>query len=490
MENNNLLFDHIKDRLDAYESPLNLEEEWNTLARRNHKQSFMKKYRLYILLLCLIIATSGLVGYFAGKGQHDSTITLQQAPPMAEGAPVSNDKSPTQKPELSGEKMEQPSTPLVNHSSEIHSTPKQSTPEDTISSLKSQPDLSNLDAGFTKQPPSGNPSTFLTPHKTQKHFTTNNNTNISTMPAEEVPSLLTNPQQTVSTATPLTLKGLAIGKMEGATINPLTDQQLSRYLREPFQKPKIKRHRSATGHKPGIYFGSGLFVTQQQFSAKEASDENYRQLRTDTESPLETNYYDIGVKVRLTEHLYATAGVNYARSYDKFTYSYETPKDYALSDVLLKIRRRPDGTLIEEIRGDTVVAGTQMVKATYYNTYRSTNVNILLGYQFLKKEKWDMSASGGLDWNLHTTSQGHIAAPTSASAMSVLQLGDGNSVYQKNFGIGLSANLALTYWFTDNWGIQLRPVFSYYLPSVTSSDYQLDAHILRYGAVLGLNYQL
>ena len=457
----------IKKRLQEYESPINLDVEWQALL---HKQNATKKHKNWYRLtsLFLLLGLVALFFYFAkDKDSHQISQPLEKSEQIA--------SSESAESLLSIGRNEIAISKTANESRAKSGFQKTASLPKQDASLGRSLNLEGRKKGVDQTQKISNnemlkTSSFKKPEtKEIAYDDLKDRENINAIYEKILPVIETRPIDLLAVENNI-FKNIA---------HELIHSKLG-YL------PSFKNKEDKNAIE--IFVGMGLLRSRQKFSTKKDDFKVHKNQREEFESPLETYFFDVGINYYLKSKVFVGTSINYVRWYDEFKYSYERDKDYLLENVLLKkIIHQPSGEE-EKIFGDTIVTGKQKVNITHFNKYTSTNLSLNIGYNVMTKSRFSIGVAGGLEWNLFSSSEGKIVSPD--IGMGILEINNPTPVYKRSFGIGLTGVLNLSYHITDRFALQFRPMYSYVIPSITEKSYGLDANLSRYGCVLGLKYRL
>ncbi len=454
---NKKLYNIIKSRLEAYDSPMDVDSEWRALSSKQNA-AWNSKLKWYTLaVLALMIGLGILFWQFSsqvGKPLHSVGETEQIADMQNNRGHIVVEEA------------------IQFNSTDLHKNKERSLENSVapngISKKGSKENIVGNSKGQRRS------DMFLASESDQ---------------ADQLEGTVNEKPDEKASHSPLKPGGQA--KVQSEEINLLPRKMM--FLKYEKEIPAINTtaliptQKRQNQNSFEIYAGAGLFLTRQGFSAKNSNFENHKLQREKSESPLETYYFDIGLNYFLNKKTFTSIGLSYAQWYDKFVYSYEQEKDYFINNALLKVIVHMPSGMEDRIYGDTTIAGVEKVNVTHFNQYSSTNLSLMAGHYLLQFDKFSLGISGGLDWSFKTSVKGKIASP---STTGILELNSSSFIYEKSFGLGLSASIHADYHVTNRLTVQLRPAGSYYFSSITDDNYGVDAKWYRLGMAVGLKYKL
>ncbi len=461
----NSLNDLLRDRLDQYESPMDLDMEWETLAQLKRKKR-RRPFMLWFLLGLGLVIAGGSIGQW-GKWPSLS---------------LANDNTTA----IVDTKSTAPSTPALQSSTAIASPPTQgTTPKaSAITSPQESPE-----PNFNSPLPSA--KVLITPNKIQParlNPTLTKHTSPSSPPINQNTIALTSESTTkaVKTLIPQREQTSISPKPKRSALNPIAHLPLAALetTLPPLPSTTTGMDLSTLAYSPWrIYAVAGLAQLKQRFKARDAAYRPYQKLREQTEQSLEAHQMEIGVQYYANQSLIFQAGFSYLQAYQRLDYKFSIPQTYELDNVLLELLRYPWGE--EEIYGDTSVLGVQHLRVVHHNTIRSWDLNLSLGVQLLDQPQLRIDVLGGINWNWQTRLSGQIAGPESNT---LLDLNSAANTYRSSTGLAIMGQVHLAYHWHPQWALLLRPNMTYQLQSNTDPQYPLESRWLHYGLNLGLKY--
>ena len=256
------------------------------------------------------------------------------------------------------------------------------------------------------------------------------------------------------------------------------------FLSLPVMKVALSPIRPArkTPIRKSISLSAGSVLAQQHFKSRTAEQATYAALRSRTESGLPGLSTDLGISVEVSKRNYVDLALRYDTWYDQFVYQYEQSKEYTLTNVLLGVvQYEPIGTQVR-VYGDTVITGSQTVKATYYNRYTAADLRLAFGRTLWQRHRFSLDLTAGMSANVYRKIQGHIADSGLANSVMDLQ----HMPYKQTLGLGVYADLRLNYRLTSWLDIQLKPSAILGLSDALQGTAPSSAHFRRTSLQLGL----
>ncbi|MEM6725595.1 MAG: autotransporter outer membrane beta-barrel domain-containing protein [Bacteroidota bacterium] len=235
-----------------------------------------------------------------------------------------------------------------------------------------------------------------------------------------------------------------------------------------------------------IYLQSGIGQTWEQFSTTSSDMESYRMLRNDSETALESVGLALGLAYQLAPKWTWSAGVQYTSAYTRFEFEQVTNPTYELENVLLRIRQFSNGEE-EQIFGDTTVIGTRRVQVHHFNHYQSYSLNTMLGYELWTSNRWSIQVAGGLVWNLRHQVEGRILGPSNNEILNVM---DDGAIYQRSLNLGFRSSVQLSYLLHPKWSIYAQPEVVIFQGNTMQSDQALKSRLTRGMLNVGVRYRL
>lgn len=156
----------------------------------------------------------------------------------------------------------------------------------------------------------------------------------------------------------------------------------------------------------GINVSTGLAFTRTVLEPINNIDSDLLQVRSLTETDLETVDVDLGFSIKHKSGLYLHTGINYRRSARKLKYQSNIQSTEPVMGVL-RLSVDPVSMNPSFIRADlTQIISTSVLRESY-NTMQIINIPVELGYQ-IRRKNWVFGAEGGALFNLTTKQNGYI----------------------------------------------------------------------------------
>ncbi len=455
------LFENIGQKLNEYQSPVDLDKEWNDLldqqSRRRQRRQRIRFLGIFSSLMLSLI----IFFYFANYYFEASNTTNVKSQHLIE---FNNSEQELIKPDLTLDKDQS----VENNKIDQIKQPKQSqqsTTENSRSLSSAISDANKITAKSSKVDISVNRNKSIK-SATQSQNINNSDFNLIKENSAKSNNLIS--QISILPKLP--------------TIQSLVENSNTQDEKEKMKKliilPTVKR-------KNQLFFNAGIGITHQSFRARDNEWKHYSDLRNESEKPLETYIYELGLNVPFRKKSFLRMSASYNISFDKINHSYDRAREFFLQDILIERRFYPQSGTVEEVFGDTTVLGSQTVNNTQFNKYTSVNLNLLLGYDILTKNRFNIAFTGGLFYNIYLNTSGKIIS--SENEMSPLEpIHD----YKRSFGLGLSGGLDIDYHLHKSWIISLRPSSFYSLSSATTESNKLKSNFHQYGISLGIKYKL
>ncbi len=500
-------FDLIGKKISEYESSVDIKTEWNGILK---KQQRLKWKKFYFLSTFLLVTLGSIMTYlflddFKSQTSQISEQVSEQSTTVLDDRAMNSNKH---KEEILQKSVDQKTEPLNSEKKILHETVNQQNENSKaekkilsnsndlgressmVSSLEkiSAPSNTNLlNANEVNQTNNYQPSENFISQKTTDNKASNpgldqtyrlKNQNVTTRSSDsEIRAKADLPSANFSDLSRLPSLGLQFASASFSLVDRIKLASLSQ---EALIKPAPKNRRFQ------LFFHTGLAITNQRFRAKNMEAENYKALRENSERALETYTNDIGVNWFFNEKSYLSIGGNYSISFDKFTHEYEMPKSFTFENVVLQ-RRFDDitGELIDEIRGDTTLIGSETITTQQFNKYSALNLGVSVGHYLVQKNRFGLAVNGGLFYNLSLKAKGKVLSSEDENSALVSLVG-----YKKSFGLGFTGGVDFDFKITRAMILSFKYSTSYSLFSATSDDNILSSKFKRHGISLGLKYNL
>jgi cytoskeletal protein RodZ len=489
------IFDTIKERLLGYKSDLDLDREWAALNQRRAKkhQQGSRRRLATVLLLLLFVGSCG------------SLLWLKIRPIPAPLAPARNDM--VQKPASTA------SNPMAS------SNPVATPPQASVDAADSTTAMSQTTSGIsTLSTVENKPFVPNTPERTHQVNTpsvandyraanqTSNATGASVTAAEAATNHVSNVRaandgtQTTMPTTNATSETTGISVSNTPTndnisllparsiVVPAMAAVVAPALPTPYlsttQEPAIIIKKQSPSTRFAVFVGGGWLGAQQRFRVANGQSEQYAALRRSTETALPSFTFNAGVQRSFGKKGFVEASLYYNQAYERLNYTFDQPKNYTYTNVLLKVSRI-DG-FGSEIRtyGDTVLTGTQTVRIVHYNQFASMNLRLTVGRQLVQAGRFTFSAGAGIDGSIWNGAKGIVAAPD--PSVGTLDL---KEVYKSSFGLGVSAVTRFEYQLRSKYALHLAPGAVWWLGNALNTNGQLEAQWRQMSITAGLMHR-
>jgi cytoskeletal protein RodZ len=449
------LFKDIKTRLLAHESDMDLDSAWASLeARRSNKAQKKSRFRLAsVLLLLLLIGGCGTWVWVKNLDKHVVQTTQQQR-------------------SAAGRRLSPAGQPAAIAPNNIATSEYHGDNVEIASNGSAEGIITEQHTG--KASIENNPTYLQTPPVVQ--VTSDQVASTST----EAASTLT---QTTGTTRNLPPSLLMLAQRDLGLLSPKPS-----HLNLPARFNTQTRQKSAkkkANHATAVYIGGGYLTTQQQFSDSEnQSAQGGAALRKQTEQPLPSFTFHAGVQRGIGKGRLLDFGVHYDQWYDRLDYTYNKPHTYQYNDVLVGVRRLAATGSEVATYGDIIMDGTQKVHALYYNRYASINLRLAIVQSIYHNSRWDIALGVGANASIWARADGLVSAPDPVQGTYEL-----DKIYNKTFGLGISALPRLTYRFNEHYALQLTPTATWGLNNTLNTTSPLQSRLRQYSATAGLVYK-
>lgn len=248
----------------------------------------------------------------------------------------------------------------------------------------------------------------------------------------------------------------------------------------PVELVQVLKEKAA---KEGEYYLS-TYVAYDKFksdlSAKLPMDQEYVQLRKNTERALENVSIGLALRRDLNQSFYVTAGLEYSQYNYEFRYTesiYNEKSDTGL--VRVEINYVGDTSLIE---GALSSQEETLRRWTVYNNLIMINMPINMAYEYTYN-KWSYFAETGLTLGLLSQYQGRVFHRSS-------ELIDGKQLYRISPNLSYNLGLGVTYTYNNSSALQLKMRYRQNLLDISSTTNPLKENIKQVGLELAYVYRL
>lgn len=390
------LEEKLKEKLNDYPSPMDMEASWAALAERREEKK--KRGFLFWFMGTAMVLASG-VALALG-----SSLWQMEQPSDLSFFPISL----KEKDETAQRRLPLPTIDPRGHS------PK-------FSELVSQQEATRLGVNDQKKEE-------LDQLKENSIPSTTLLTQLSQEESPEAQQAATAPRQISEIEKPL-------NALNSLLLLPASSQLIGKEDLNPLPlSAPLARRLQAGAWWLGFSATAGTF--QRQLKGGSEMDQLLVDRRLEAEKPLEAWSFSLDIRKDVGQGLFIQSGLRHHFSYESFTDEYEKSYEKVLEDQLTQIIQRADGSTTE-VRGDVTVEVKETTSNLIYNQQSLTEIPFMLGLAVLKARKSGVNLSLGGIYGL-------------------IQRKDGQAFANTN-GVGEYASLqTLKYRSASIWGGQLQ----------------------------------
>lgn len=247
--------------------------------------------------------------------------------------------------------------------------------------------------------------------------------------------------------------------------------------------PYVKRRQQRGGWWLGFSGTVGTF--QRQLKGVNEMDQALVNRRLAAEKPLDAWSFSLDIRKDFGQGFFIQSGLRHQLSYESFTDQYEKSYEKILEDQVTQIIQRADGST-SEVRGELGVQVKETTASLIYNQQSLTEIPVLVGIEILKARKSGLSLSMGGIYGLIQRKDGQAFS-------SVASIGEYESLQRLHYRsasiwggqIEMSVYQEIAPQFQFFGGIQLKS----YLNTATEKAYFSERqHFLN--LALGLRFRL
>lgn len=202
----------------------------------------------------------------------------------------------------------------------------------------------------------------------------------------------------------------------------------------------------------------------------------------------ETNQLSFTVGMRLSkeigEHMLFKTGLQYSQINERFDYRNENERN-TTTVVTIRTITNPDGSTTT-IRDTSIVEQIGYRVKTTYNHYRSIDIPILLGYEYVG-EGWKANLNGGAILNLSSWQEGAFL-DTSYAPVSFAKTK--SPIFKSKTGVSLFGSISLIKTIGDRMDLFAEPYIKYSLKDLTASTSTFNERFHTMGMLLGIRLRL
>lgn len=236
----------------------------------------------------------------------------------------------------------------------------------------------------------------------------------------------------------------------------------------------------------------GLFVelfSSPDMAFKKRSYKNYGALTyANRKDSTETNQLSFTVGMRLSkeigEHMLFKTGIQYSQINERFDYRNENERN-TTTVVTIRTITNPDGSTTT-IRDTSIVEQIGYRVKTTYNHYRSFDIPVLLGYEYVG-DGWKANLNGGAILNLSSWQEGAFL-DTSYAPVSFAKTK--SPIFKSKTGVSLFGSISLIKSISERMDFFAEPYIKYSLKDLTTSTSTFNERFHTAGVLLGIRLRL
>lgn len=349
----------LNDKLEGFESELDLNEAWESFSVQRKKQKKKKRgfvfwwFAAAILTLCIVFSL---------------LFTKENA-----------SLTPTNQPQAKHITSQEKALTKNNIAKETNEQIAEATPEKIIRKTLKEPKISNR-------------------NKPVNLINVNNEKRITKASANDTPTLFidkTQPSQNVIVANKEVLPTLS------SSIKMLEERKIDAQYQSIALNKETNENELKNSAGLAFYYG-------QNFRQRTANNnQNYIARRNVTETPLDAFALQAFYKRKLNSKFFVNAQIGYSQITDVLMYDYEDTSFRSFDDQVLSISYYPNG-LQTESTGSALGTQTVSTRATYYQSYKSIDLGFAIGMKQAIFGKFSLRPSIGLAHNWQYRTKGLV----------------------------------------------------------------------------------
>jgi len=451
------IFNSIRNKINQYRSPIDVDAEWAALSQRPELKE--KDNRFLRLAMCLLLVFSAGAGiYLSGWNKSTNVNSLMESKDIVHEQVILKEES--------AEKCDPTfNLPLVNTALPSVNTGKNFdgaifVPFEAKNSATTLAAAQPINEAEGKKSPSeitqvlNELAVNLNLHSEDRQVNQDGD--------KKTPS--TNAIRQIAQLSPLPIAHLE------AKSNSLDLISLSKNEKEP--ELMGDDNAQSKPSKVQVFLNAGIGYTGQQMSAKSGETSLYRDLRTASETALETYSVEMGVNTSISPKSSLRLAVNYQLGYDRVQHTYDVPKTYDFEDVLLaRVTNLGTGDVTERF-GDTTILGTSTLMNTQFNKYQTASISLAWGYKLLENDRFRLTLNMGTFHNFSLRAKGSVVSSDDPTGPLVPLSG-----YKKAYNLGLLTGFDFDYKLKNGISLSLRPTATYGLFSATENSRALTSTV-------------
>ena len=205
----------------------------------------------------------------------------------------------------------------------------------------------------------------------------------------------------------------------------------------------------------GVGLYGGYSSTFALLKDKSTLNEDYLQLRLQTEEQLETIQMGLDFMVKTEIGVYARTGIQYSRIARKFSLNSQIVTVDTV-DGVQKIYVNPNTGDSTFVYGPVPVTTTTSYNKITYNYFHLMDIPIVVGYNYSSDDSnWSFGAEAGALINISMKTKGEIMAANGTDIYDMKD--DPDKWFKDNIGVSFLASIMIAYNLDDNFQIYLSP---------------------------------
>nr|MBS0038338.1 hypothetical protein [Saprospiraceae bacterium] len=220
--------------------------------------------------------------------------------------------------------------------------------------------------------------------------------------------------------------------------------------------------------------------------AKSAEDEEFAELRRNSESALLSYGMSIKLSAVFQNGLALRTGVSFNQINEKMIYKDPNAETRRVVNVLIDtiINAPMDTTFVFDTLS-VIETGTRLKEVQ--NKYQIIDIPFMVGAEF-ESGNWTLTPSLGVMFNVAFKTRGEVLDQT-GEPVNINAEETESSIFRKNLGVSLTGSFGVGYRLSSEYSLMIEPRIRYNLKPLTVEGYPLTQNYFVFGVHAGIRYR-
>lgn len=220
--------------------------------------------------------------------------------------------------------------------------------------------------------------------------------------------------------------------------------------------------------------------------AKSADDEEFAELRRNSESALLSYGMSIKLSAVFQNGLALRTGVSFNQINEKMVYKDPNAENRRVVNVLIDtIVNAPMDTTFVFDTLSIIETGTRLKEVQ--NRYQIIDIPFMVGAEF-ESGNWTLTPSLGVMFNVAFKTRGEVLDQT-GEPVNINAEETESSIFRKNLGVSLTGSFGVGYRLSSEYSLMIEPRIRYNLKPLTVEGYPLTQNYFVFGVHAGIRYR-